>query len=244
MDESQKVKLRKIANDANIRRYHWPERGKPAIGYYRGMAFGYARTYCKLKVGDPVAIEIAKADTGKPAADAISYYKAQFAQIGMSNDQAGSDTLRHVFVLLLGLGMRESSGKFCEGHDVSSNNVSAETAEAGLFQCSYNLHSSNALLDKLFADYFGRSDFADIFKEGVTCSAESWRNWGDGAGHEFQALTKACPAFAIEFAAVGLRNQRKHWGPINTRAAELRADSDVFFRQVQDFIDAEGITEA
>jgi hypothetical protein len=244
MDETQKAKLLDIAKNAEIRKYHWPQRGMPAIGYYRGMAFAFARAYCKLNAGDPVAAEIAKADTAKPATDALSYYQAQFAQLSMSNTQAGADTLRHVFVLLLGLGMRESSGKYCEGRDVSANNISAETAEAGLFQCSYNLHGAHALLDTIFAGYAGRTDFADIFKEGVTCSAASWQDWGTGVGRDFQELTKACPAFAVEFAAVGLRNQRKHWGPINNRAAELRADSDAFFRQVQDFIDAEGITEA
>jgi len=235
--------LRDIVKNAEIRKYNWPQRGKPGIGYYHGMAYAFARLYCKLMVGDPVATEIARADTARPAKDALSHYQAEFAGLGMSNATAGADTLRHVFVLLLGLGMRESSGKYCEGRDMSAGNVTGDTAEAGLFQCSYNLHGAHPLLDVLADNYAGHADFADIFKEGVTCSAASWDNWGTGPGLEFQQLTKACPAFAVEFAAVGLRNERKHWGPVNTHAAELRTDSDLFFRAVQDFIDAEGIDE-
>ena len=33
--------------------------------------------------------------------------------------------------------MRESSGKHCEGRDMSENNQTGETAEAGLFQVSF-----------------------------------------------------------------------------------------------------------
>lgn len=243
MIEPQKAAILDIAKKAEIREYHWPQRGKPAIGYYCGMSLSFARSYCKLKTGEAVAAEIAKADTGRPAVDALSHYQAQFEQLGMSNARAGPDTLRHVFVLLLGLGMRESSGKYCEGRDVSASNTSANAAEAGLFQCSYDLHSTHQLLDVIFAGYAGRTDFVDSFREGVTCSPASWRNWGAGRGRDFQQLTKACPAFAVEFAAVGLRNQRKHWGPINARAAELRPEGDLLFRQVQEYVEAQGITQ-
>jgi len=241
MDEIQKGKLLAIVKSAAIRKYDWPERGKPGAGYYNGMAFAFARLYCKFKTGDPVALEIAKAETGKPAKDALSHYRAQYAALGMSNATPGASTLRHVFVLMLGLGMRESSGKYCEGRDMSADNDQADTAEAGLFQVSYNLRSASALLPGLITSYAGRDDFADIFKQGVTCKPANWKNWGVGPGVDFQKLTKACPAFAVEFAAVGLRNDRRHWGPINSHAAELRADSDTLFGQVQSFIDAEGI---
>ena len=45
--------------------------------------------------------------------------------------RTGAVTLRHLFALILGLGMRESSGRYCEGRDMSASNVSAETAECG-----------------------------------------------------------------------------------------------------------------
>jgi hypothetical protein len=43
---------------------------------------------------------------------------------------------------MLGHGMRESSGRHCEGRDLSADNVQSDTAEAGLFQTSYNAHSA------------------------------------------------------------------------------------------------------
>jgi hypothetical protein len=55
-------------------------------------------------------------------------------ELGMDNSADGVDTLRHLFALQLGLGMRESSGQYCCGRDMSADNVSAETCEAGLFQ--------------------------------------------------------------------------------------------------------------
>ena len=41
----------------------------------------------------------------------------------------------------LGLGMRESSGQYCCGRDTSEDNTTADTAEAGLFQMSWNAMS-------------------------------------------------------------------------------------------------------
>jgi hypothetical protein len=58
---------------------------------------------------------------------------------------------------------------------------------------------------------------------------------GDGA--EFQRLSKACPAFAAEFTAVGLRNIRKHWGPINRREVEVRSECEAMLRRVQTAVD-------
>ena len=157
----------------------------------------------------------------------------------MPNDLAGVDTLRHLFVLLIGLGMRESSGKYCEGRDRSASNTTAETAEAGLFQTSFNAMRASSLLPMLFAKYSANPDgFVDVFREGMRCSAASLENFGSGEGREFQRLSKECPAFAVEFAAVGLRHIRKHWGPIRTRAAEVRSECDEMLLEVQRLVDA------
>jgi hypothetical protein len=53
----------------------------------------------------------------------------------------------------------------------------------------------------------------DVFKEGVRCTDANLENFGEGDGRDFQKLSKDCPFFALEFAAIGLRNIRKHWGP-------------------------------
>jgi len=228
-----------IAANSDIARYNWPDRGRAPLGYIKGMALVYARVYCKLKAGDAAAVEMAKADTGNAKKDALAHYESQFAALGMDNSTSGADTLRHLFALMLGLGMRESSGKYCEGRDMSADNTTSETAEAGLFQTSYNARSASALMPKLFAQYQANpSGFLDVFKEGVTCHPSDLENFGSGDGKEFQRLSKACPAFAAEFAAVGLRNIRTHWGPINAQKAEVRLASDEMFKQVKAAVDA------
>jgi peptidoglycan hydrolase-like protein with peptidoglycan-binding domain len=217
----------------------WRDRGKAPAGYIKGMALVYSRVYCKLKVGNAAALDMAKANTGDKVHDALAWYSDIFAAAGMDNSFAGADTLRHLFVLLVGLGMRESSGQHCEGRDRSASNTTANTAEAGLFQVSFNARSASPLMPPLFTEYLAKpSGFLDVFKEGVRCRPSSLENFGSGDGKEFQRLTKECPAFAAEFAAVGLRHIRKHWGPINRKQAEIRPECNALFRDIQAVVDA------
>jgi hypothetical protein len=217
----------------------WKDRGKAPAGYIKGMALAYGRVYCKFKAGDAAALDMARKNSGDTARDALAWYDEVFTAAGMSNDTSGADTLRHLFVLLIGLGMRESSGKHCEGRDITANNVTADTAEAGLFQVSFNAKGASPLLSQIFSQYKANpSGFVDVFKEGVRGSPTSWQNFGSGDGQEFQRLCKECPAFAVEFAAVALRHIRKHWGPINRKQAQVRPECDALLRQVQSAIDA------
>jgi hypothetical protein len=227
-----------IAASSQLSRYEWRNRDLAPIGYIKGMALVFAKNYCKFKKGDPAAKEMAKADSGDANRDALTWYRNIFAGANMDNSRPGADTLRHVFVLLTGLGMRESSGKYCTGRDTTANNVSAETAEAGLFQTSYNAHVASPLLPILFQQYLADpSGYLEVFQEGAVCGASDAENYGDGDGMQFQRLSKECPAFAAEFAAVALRNLRKHWGPINRRQAEICLVCDDLFKQVQDAVD-------
>ena len=231
--------ITRIAAQSEIARHQWRKRGIAPAGYIKGMALVYARVYCKLKAGEAVATEMAKANTHNDAQDALAFYNDIFISKGMSNDVAGPDTLRHLFVLLIGLGMRESSGMHCEGRDRSASNTTAESAEAGLFQTSFNARTAHPLLPKLFTQYLERpSGFLEVFREGVRCSPAALENFGSGPGKDFQRLSKECPAFAAEFAAVGLRNNRKHWGPIVRKEAEVRPECDAMLRQIQSVVDA------
>jgi hypothetical protein len=227
------------AKASKLARYKWKgKRGRAPIGYIKGMAVVFAVVYAKFKAGDPAAVAMAAADTGKARADALTWYRARFKTNKMSNDVAGADTLRHLFVLMTGLGMRESSGRYCEGRDRSAHNVTSDTAEAGLFQMSWNAHVASSLIKKLFSNYSkGLQDFLPIFQEGAVCGHQDFANYGDGVGAAFQQLCKSCPAFAVEAAAVGLRVIRTHWGPINHRAAEIRSDADELYQRVQSIID-------
>ena len=217
------------ANSALARRRLAP------LGYVKGMAVMFATVQRKLAQGDPAALEMAKPVSGDTNRDALAHYASRFAALGMRNDVSGIDTLRHLFVLMIGLGMRESSGRYCEGRDRSASNTSADSAEAGLFQMSWDAHGASRQIPRLLDEYQanGGGGYREIFCEGVTPHRGDLDNCGSGTGLRFQQLCKDCPGFAVETAAVGLRNLRTHWGPINRREAELRQEADDMLQQVQ-----------
>lgn len=234
-----------MAASSAIADYVWRDRSKAPAGYTKGMAVAYGTVLRRFQAEQTSALDMSRADSHKPDEDALSWYAAKFAELGMANNVDGVDTLRHLFVLLMGLGMRESSGRYCEGTDVSASGGSSRPSdeiEAGLFQASWNLHSCSEEIDNLFEEY-GEDEAGDcavnIFKEGVSCSSSDWASYGTGPGRDYQDLAKGCPQFACEMTAVGLRYRRKHWGPINERAAELRPEADQLFMQVEAILGAE-----
>jgi peptidoglycan hydrolase-like protein with peptidoglycan-binding domain len=227
-------RIAQIAASSPLARVSWSGRGRAPIGYIKGMAVMFAVAQAKLAQGDPAALEMAKAASGDSQRDALAHYASEFAALGMHNDVSGIDTLRHLFVLMIGLGMRESSGRYCEGRDQSAPNTEADTAEAGLFQMSWDANGASREIPRLLAEYQASGGgYHDIFAEGVTPRSSELSNFGSGTGATFQRLCKTCPGFAVEAAAVGLRNIRKHWGPINRREVELRPEADDMLRQVQ-----------
>lgn len=231
-----------IVNKSTIINYSWKDRGKAPLGYYQGMALMFARLYCRLKKDDEIAKEIAKPANGNPNKDSLSYYEDIFESLGMDNESAGVDTLRHCFVMMTGLGMRESSGRHCVGRDTTADNTTAETAEAGLFQTSYNARSLNPLLPKIFENYkLNPNGFIEIFNKVKPCGNNNWENFGEGNGREFQKLSKECPGFAVEFTAVAMRNSYRHWGPIKNRKVEIKSECNVMFLKVQNYIDQNNI---
>jgi hypothetical protein len=225
--------------------FRWRNRGWSPAGYLKGMALVYARVYCKLKAGDSVVTRMAAASSGDVASDALAHFAPEFLAAGMSNSRSGVDTLRHLFVLLIGLGMRESSGRYCAGRDRGADNTDADTAEAGLFQTSFNTRSAGPLLPVLFQHYRARpAGFIEVFKEGVRCRDGDLVNHGAGDGREFQRLSKACPAFAAEYTALALRHRAMHWGPIKHKTVEIRPECDELLLTVQAIVDQGGVCAA
>jgi peptidoglycan hydrolase-like protein with peptidoglycan-binding domain len=225
-----------IAANSALARVSWDGgRGRAPLGYIKGMAVMFAVAQRKLAQGDPAAVEMSRAASSDSHRDALAHYASRFAALGMRNDVSGIDTLRHLFVLMIGLGMRESSGRYCEGRDRSASNTSADSAEAGLFQMSWDAHGASRQIPRLLDEYQanGGGGYREIFCEGVTPHRGDLDNCGSGTGLRFQQLCKECPGFAVETAAVGLRNLRTHWGPINRREAELRQEADDMLQQVQ-----------
>jgi hypothetical protein len=207
-------------------------RGKAPIGYVKGMALAYARAYQHFKAGDSVALATAR-PVGALDRDALAWFDLE--------DSAPLDRLRSVYALLVGLGMRESGGNFGEGRDQSASNTTADTAEAGLFQMSYDITKAVPAIREIMKVYANAADadgLGEVFHEGVRVSPRQLQNYGTGAGADYQRLAKAMPAFAVEAAALGVRTLRKHWGPLNRKEAEVRPEAVILFRVVEAIVDA------
>lgn len=237
---SQRSTIYDIVKESEAPGYNWKDRGQSPPGYVNGMAFGFVTVVRKHLLHYSAVIDMAEANTWEADYDALAWYADIFANRQMDNSLPGLETLRHLWTLLYGLGMRESSGKYCEGRDMSATNTSADTAEAGLFQMSWNARSCNPQMERLFDEYRQENSLGqgeqNIFKEGVTCSASSWECYGDGPGADYQRLAKMQPQFAAETAAIGLRNLRQHWGPINRKEAEVRPEINDMLLAIQEYI--------
>jgi Putative peptidoglycan binding domain len=236
----QRTQIYHIVNTSDAIDYSWKDRGTSPSGYVHGMAFGFVTVLRKHQLNYSAAVEMAEANTWDPDYDALSWYADIFANRQMDNSLPGLDTLRHLWTLLYGLGMRESSGQHCCGRDMSADNVSADTAEAGLFQMSWNARTSSPQMQRLFDEYSQDKAFEQggekLFKENVTCSSSDWECYGSGPGFYYQRLAKVSPQFACETAAIGLRNLRQHWGPINRKEAEVRPEVNDMLLEIQEYI--------
>ena len=98
----------------------------------------------KLAQGDPAALEMAKAATGDGNRDALAHYASRFAALGMRNDRGGVDTLRHLFVLMIGLRHARIVGPLLRRpRPRRPQHDDTETAEAGLFQMSWDANTAS-----------------------------------------------------------------------------------------------------
>lgn len=229
-------------------KYSWKNRGRAPAGYIKGVALSFARSLCRLKnydVNSPLKIDsiLSSASIGNTKKDALAHYSSQFQSLDLKISESGEDPLRAVYVLGIGLGMRESSGKYCTGWDTSAgSNRSSSAAEAGVFQVSFDSIGASAELSKLYSEY-KNSDasrcFLNTFKEGASCGQASIL--GSGAGAEFQKFIKSCPAFASEYAMVLLRVLRNHFGPINRKEAEVISSCNDLLLSVQEVVERDTI---
>jgi hypothetical protein len=245
LDQKMVAQIIGMARSSDIARYEWDDRGFAPPSYIAGMAVAFATCVHKLFAYDPSVIDMASANSHDADKDALAWYADVFDNLGMSNERPGLVTLRHLFVLLLGLGMRESSGKYCEGRDQSAENTDSNTCEAGLFQQSWNSKSCSTDIERLFAQYSSGLGplppvqcALPIFSYEISCSESSWQCYGSGDGRGFQHLAKHCPQFAVEVAAIGLRHLRQHWGPINRQEVEVRPEADEMFSDVEAIVTA------
>lgn len=225
------------ANDCGLMKFVWKDRGRAPEGYITGMALAFGFAVQELDAGNAAAIEMAKAETPDAETDALAWYAAQFDAAGMDNSTDGVATLRHLFTLLLGLGMRESSGLYYCGRDTTATNTTAETAEAGLFQTSWNINSASPYIGDLFSVYWNDPNgWLPVFSQELNPTADGLENFGTGQGAAYQWLAKYSPTFAAFVTAIGLRKRRKHWGPISRREVELSQDANDLLLRVQNLV--------
>ena len=243
--EQQKA-IKKIANESPIAAYLWRDRGAAPRGYTQGMALAFAQDWVRLKVRHPAVVEMTKPRQNSDK-DAINLYTADYRRIGAaSNEQGGPNVLLNLYALMLGSGMRESSGRHCEGRDQSASNTSSTEAEAGLFQTSYNAAgASNPEFDAAMDEYMANHSvcYLDDFAEGVSCSESEWECYGSGRGFEFQQLCKNCPAWAVTSHGLTLRNLCNHYGPIIRHEAELKSEALDLFEAIAAYMDTQSAPE-
>jgi len=67
-------------------------------------------------------------------------------------------------------------------------------------------------------------------------------SFGSGPGLKFQQLEKTKPDFAANVAALGLRVQCNHWGPINRRQAVVSAAVNDMLSQAQTTLGGQNAT--
>ena len=231
-----------IAEKSAIANYSWRDRGKAPKGYTAGIALCFALAVKKLTENDPTAAVMAQADRNNDDKDALSWYQDQYEDLGMDNSESGIDTLRHLFALILGLGMRESSGKYCEGRDMSATNVASDTAEAGMFQTSWNIRSCHSSIPPLLPLYWSNPNgFLPTFQKDIGPDSNDLGNYGSGDGAKYQFLSKFAPAFHCFVTAIGMRYLRQHWGPINRSEVELKSDANRMLLEVQDYMSSDAI---
>jgi hypothetical protein len=227
-----------VVQNSGLASYEWRNRGKAPAGYYGGMAKVYALAVKRLNDDDELAGIMAHAETGNQDKDALSWYADEFDEADMDNSESGQDTLRHLFVMMIGLGMCESSGDHWCGRDTTADNVESETCEAGLFQSSWNLSSCSntipALLDEYWTDPLG---FRYTFTRGLSPSASDLDCYGSGTGARYQWLARYSPTFSALMTGVGMRKLRQHWGPINRREVDIVPQVDELLQQVDRLLD-------
>jgi uncharacterized protein (TIGR02594 family) len=229
-----------LVDESPLLDYSWKDRGKAPPGYLAGMACSFALAVDWYKTGSASAAAMAQADRNNADTDVLTWYRSEMQAKGWDNSQAGLDTLRHLFVLMIGLGVRESSGVYWEGRDTTASNVQADTAEAGLFQTSWNIATADPAIPPMLTGYWGDPNgFWPQFREGTgSPNASDIGSYGMGDGARYQFLAKHSPAFAAMVTAIGLRKRRQHWGPVTRKELELRDEADVLLQDVQALMDS------
>lgn len=228
-----------LADSSTCAQTTFTGRGKAPAGYIKGVALSFARSLCRAKSGSSLSSVMAKS-AGSTTSDALAYYQSKFAESSISIGSGAENSLRALYTIGMGLGMRESSGRYCEGWDRSAGaNRSSSAGEAGIYQTSYDSMGLSSELRKLYEEYKSRPELChqDVFREGVSCGPINIL--GSGAGADYQEFNIKCPAFAAEYAMTMLRIARSHYGPINRKEVQVVPACNDLLKSVEDLINSD-----
>ena len=133
----------KLAEESDLAVYSWPDRGVPPPGYISGMCLAFAVAYVMLLGDEDSAATVMAKPLGGDDTDALKWCYEELDEVGIGFGSP-EERLRALFTLMIGLGMRESSGNYSCGRDTSagSSSQTSETCESGCipdvlerFQC-------------------------------------------------------------------------------------------------------------
>jgi len=223
-----------LCDNSPVNGYTWEDRGIAPDGYYHGMAKAFAWA---LQRPNEEAVGVMSEAASNSEYDALNVYSGQLEDEGITAEADGPDTLQALFVLMVGLGMRESSGNHWEGRDMSADNVEADTCEAGLFQTSWNIHTADSAIPPLLERFWGDPNgFRPTFSRNLPPTSSNLDAYGSGPGARYQFLAKYSPNFHILVTGVGLRKRCNHWGPINRGEVEIVGQVDDLLTEVQQLV--------
>jgi len=221
--------VNKIVNGSACSKYAFGNRGPAPLGYLKGIVVSYARTLCLYNTPNKTyAGQIGQA-VGTDAHDALAHY-------GL-NAATGGERIKETYNLLIGLGLRESSGQYGTGWDRSKLpgiQPTANNSETGAFQVSYDNNSAMPASAALYVTYQAQPDKCslDIFKEGADPVQQDFVG-KPSAGYDFQYFMRYCPALQVDYAAAGIRVNRGQWGPLNRKEAEYYQPCEQMLSQVE-----------
>lgn len=229
-----------LCASSSLNDYQWDDRGVLPPGYYAGMAKTYALalTSDESSINDAVEV-MSKRSRGDTAHDALALYEVGFEAMDIDVRAGGVETLRALFIMMVGLGARESSGDHWCGRDMSADNVESTTAEAGFAQTSWNISNFSALIPPLLTLYWDDPNgFRPTFERGCPSPDEEDLNaYGSGDGARYQFLAKFSPAFHALVTGVGMRLGCAHWGPIKRGEVDLIEEVQELLQEVEALVD-------
>lgn len=231
-----------LARGSTCASHHWANgQGRAPGDYTEGVALVFARALCHPERAEVAA---ASAPTGRPNGkerDALDHYAPELQAIGMTGNEGPEDRLRFAYVVLIGLGMEESSGRHCLGRWMEDPYAEHDSAEAGIFQASYGARRYHASLEPLYQRYKADESGCMLatFSPGISCPEEDKKNWGEGEGVTWQGLTKRCPAFSTEYGVVVLRHgggAKGEYGPMRRKSVQISNECNLMFQGIQKLV--------